>query len=111
MLTRRHALQSLGAGLAAAGLGASPLMAADGRLSVVATTGMIGDTARRIAAEWLARLRDLETVLDEANMDYLGSKLEVPTFDAVPKETLVDNREAVLEEIATAKAFFEARAN
>lgn len=60
-----------------------------------------------MAREWLARLVDLETVLQASNLAYLGARLDTPTFDAVPPATLMSNREALLAEIATAKAYFE----
>ena len=62
--------------------------------------------SKRVAATWLARLDDLETVLTEENLAFLGARLEVPNFDAVPPATLRANREALLREIAVAKAFF-----
>jgi hypothetical protein len=64
--------------------------------------------SRRIAATWLARLNDLESVLAPENLAYLGAKLEIPNFDAVPAETLRKNRDDLLKEIAVAKAFFAA---
>ncbi len=63
--------------------------------------------SRRIAREWLERLDDLVDVLDPANMQTLGAWLEFPVFDAVPRETLINNREALLSEIATARSFFK----
>ena len=63
--------------------------------------------ARTIATTWLARLEDLETVLAEDNMEYLAPKLAIPDFDAVPKETLLNNRLDLLKEIQTAKDFFK----
>ncbi len=66
--------------------------------------------ARRVARAWLARLDDLELVLRESNMDHLGEKLANPVFDAVPVETLINNRADLLTEIASAKAFFAALA-
>jgi hypothetical protein len=62
--------------------------------------------SRRVAATWLARLEDLETVLEEENLAYLGAGLEVPNFDAVPTETLRKNRENLLKEIQFAEKFF-----
>lgn len=62
--------------------------------------------SRHVAATWLARLEDLETVLEEENSTYLGAALEVPNFDAVPSETLRANREELLDEIGGAKEFF-----
>jgi hypothetical protein len=62
--------------------------------------------SRSIAATWLARLEDLQTVLAENNLDQLAKKLQTPEFDDVPKETLVNNRTALLEEIRVAKEFF-----
>ena len=61
--------------------------------------------SRRIASTWLARLQDLETVLEEENLAYLGAKLEIPNFDAVPVETLLNNRQDLLSEIQVAKEF------
>jgi hypothetical protein len=64
----------------------------------------------RVAGEWLVRLEDLERVLSEKNMDELAPRLEFPNFDAVPRDTLMHNRDALLLEIAEAKAFFAALA-
>ncbi len=63
--------------------------------------------SRTIAATWLARLEDMETVLTEDNMEHLAKKLEMPNFDAIPKETLLDNRQDLLKEIQAAKGFFK----
>ncbi len=63
--------------------------------------------SRRIATTWLARLDDLETVLEQENLAYLGAKLEIPNFDAVPVETLRKNRQDLLREIEVAKEFFK----
>ena len=48
MVNRRRLLQGFGSGLLLAGLPAAGVVAASGRLSVVATTGMVADTARQI---------------------------------------------------------------
>ncbi len=62
--------------------------------------------SRRIARSWLARLEDIERVLAVENMEYLASKLELPNFDAVPRDVLMNNRRELLEEIQVAKDFF-----
>jgi hypothetical protein len=62
--------------------------------------------AKRVAQTWLARLEDLERVLDEQNLPHLGALLEVPNFDAVPLETLRKSREELLREIQVAEEFF-----
>ncbi len=64
-------------------------------------------SSRAVAREWLARLYNLERVLDETNLEELGRSLEVPNFDAVPAETLRQNRAALLLEIEQAKEYFE----
>ena len=51
MLTRRRLLQGFGAGVVSASFAVPQAMAASGKLSVVATTGMIADTARRIGGD------------------------------------------------------------
>jgi manganese/zinc/iron transport system substrate-binding protein len=48
---RREILKALGAGAVIASVAPRMVLAADARLSVVATTGMIADTARRIAGD------------------------------------------------------------
>ena len=67
--------------------------------------------ARRVARTWVARLEDLERILAEENMDFLAEQLTFPNADAVPKETLLRNREALLEEVRSSKNFFSTRAN
>lgn len=62
--------------------------------------------AKEVARTFLARLRDLERVLAEDNIDYLAEKLRLPDIDAVPKEVFLKNRKDLLKEISTAKAFF-----
>jgi hypothetical protein len=73
----------------------------------------IGESAqaKRVARAWVARLEDLERTLAEENVDFLARRLAFPDADAVPRETLVRNREALLEEVRGSKAFFEARAS
>ncbi len=73
----------------------------------------IGESAqaKRVARTWVARLEDLERVLAEENLDFLAARLAFPDADAVPRETLVRNREALLEEVRSSKAFFEGRAS
>jgi hypothetical protein len=63
---------------------------------------------RDIARGWLARLNALESRLEPENLELLGARLETPRFDAVPKETLVANRDGLLAEIAAARAYFQA---
>lgn len=65
-----------------------------------------GAKARAVARSFLARLASLEGTLKKSNLQVLGPLLEVPDFDGVPTETLVRNRDALLEEIATARAYF-----
>lgn len=48
---RREILKALGAGAVLASVAPRMVLAADARLSVVVTTGMIADTARRIAGD------------------------------------------------------------
>jgi hypothetical protein len=49
----------------------------------------------------------MERLLTEENLDALAARLENPNLDAVPKKTLSENRQGLLREIGTAKAFFE----
>lgn len=65
--------------------------------------------AKRVARTWVARLQDLERMLAEENVDFLAGRLAFPNPDAVPRETLIRNREALLEEIRSSRAFFEAK--
>ena len=65
-----------------------------------------GGQAEAIARFWLARLENMERVLAPENMERLAASLEVPNWDAVPRETLIDNREDLLREIQVAKRFF-----
>lgn len=51
MLSRRRLLQGVGAGVLSASIAVPGARAASGSLSVVATTGMIADTARRIGGD------------------------------------------------------------
>ncbi|MDE0696991.1 MAG: zinc ABC transporter substrate-binding protein [Boseongicola sp.] len=51
MVTRRTLLRGLGSGIVAAGLPAPAAAAAERPLKVVATTGMIADTARRVGGD------------------------------------------------------------
>lgn len=62
--------------------------------------------AKAIAQYWLARLENMERVLAPENMEQLAARLERPNWDAVPRETLFNNREDLLREIQTAKQFF-----
>ena len=64
------------------------------------------ERAKEVAHTFLARLRDLERLLAEDNVDYLAARLELPDIDAVPKEIFLKNRKNLLKEIATAKIFF-----
>ncbi len=63
--------------------------------------------AKAAAKEYLARLTDMERLLTEENLDALAARLENPNLDAVPKKTLLKNRQGLLREVGTAKAFFE----
>ncbi len=65
------------------------------------------ERSRTIATTWLARLEDMETMLTEDNIEQLAKKLETPNYDAVPSETLLNNRQELLKEIQTAKDFFK----
>ena len=40
-------------------------------------------------------------------MDDLANRLEVPDFDAIPKDVLIKNRQELLKEIQIAKGYFE----
>jgi hypothetical protein len=62
--------------------------------------------AQRVALTFIARLDDLELMLAPENIDYLAARLADPTFDAVPKEVLLDNRQDLLKEIAVARQYF-----
>ncbi len=64
------------------------------------------DRSRTIATSWLARLEDMESMLVMDNIEHLAKKLELPNYDAVPRQTLLNNRQALLKEIQTAKDFF-----
>jgi hypothetical protein len=66
--------------------------------------------AKDTARTFLARLRDLEGMLAEENIDFLAARLENPNLDAVPRATLAGNRQALLDEIKVAKEYFEALA-
>jgi hypothetical protein len=66
--------------------------------------------SRETARTFLARLRDLERMFAEENTDSLAARLGDPNLDAVPKGTLLDNRQDLLDEIKVAKKFFEALA-
>jgi hypothetical protein len=62
---------------------------------------------KTIARTWLARLQDVETMLNEDNIEYFAQKIAYPGIDGVPKETLLKNRLALLKEIQDAKDYFE----
>jgi len=64
--------------------------------------------ARTVAQYWLARLENMERLLAPENMEQLAARFERPNSDAVPRETLFNNREDLLREIKTAKQFFTA---
>ncbi len=66
--------------------------------------------SQRVAREWLARLDDLREILIPENTETLGAQLEEPAFDAVPTETLANNRRQLLHEIRSARAYFAAKA-
>ncbi len=70
----------------------------------------IGKSARSkaIARAFLSRLNDLEKLLAEENAEFLASSLATPNFDAVPRETFLNNRPKLLKEIQVARRFFEA---
>ena len=63
--------------------------------------------SRSAAQVWIARLEDIERVLAEQNMEQLAEELESPYWDSVPKDVLMKNRQGLLQEIETAKGFFE----
>ena len=65
---------------------------------------------RETARSFLARLRDLERMLAEENLDALAARLENPNLDAVPKGTLLNNRQDLLAEIKVAREYFAALA-
>jgi len=62
--------------------------------------------SKSVARAWLARLKSLELVLTESNLDELARSLEVPNFDAVPEATLRSNRSALLLEVKQAQSYF-----
>jgi hypothetical protein len=66
--------------------------------------------SKAIARSFLARLDDLERVLEEDNLDVLAAKLASPNLDGVPRATLLNNAPELLMEIQEAKDFFRARA-
>jgi hypothetical protein len=63
---------------------------------------------KEIARAWLGRLENLETRLSEANIDRLAEEFKGPVSDTddVPREIVVRNREALLQEVKNAKEFF-----
>ncbi|NNE79840.1 MAG: zinc ABC transporter solute-binding protein [Silicimonas sp.] len=54
MLNRRTVLKGIGGGVLAVSVPVTPVLAADGRVSVVATTGMIADTVRQVGGDLVA---------------------------------------------------------
>jgi hypothetical protein len=62
--------------------------------------------SRDVARAWLSRLKNLERVLAESNIDDLALYLAIPNLDAVPEATLRSNCAALLREIDNAKAYF-----
>lgn len=62
--------------------------------------------SKRIAQTWLTRLENIERVLAVENMDTLAEKLESGSYDAVPRDVLMGNREELLKEVQVAKDFF-----
>jgi hypothetical protein len=67
-----------------------------------------GARSKEVARSYLARLKDLERVLAEDNIDFLAAKLENPTIDAIPKDVLLKSRPGLLKEIEAAKDYFKA---
>lgn len=65
-------------------------------------------TSKQIAKAWLARLKGMEKVLTEDNIEYLTRHMNY-NMHAVPQDILIKNRSALLKEIQTAKDFFEKR--
>lgn len=63
---------------------------------------------KAIARTWLSRLDNLEARLSEANIDRLAAEFHGPVSDSddVPREIVVSNREALLREVQSARAFF-----
>lgn len=76
-------------------------------VSVKGMDGTRSERSRRAASAYLVRLDALEAMLAAENMKYLGKHIELTWGDDVPGETLFANREALLAEIGTARAFFE----
>jgi hypothetical protein len=60
-----------------------------------------------IARSWLARLKDMENILAENNIDDFAKKLSVPPLDDVSKEAYLSSRTELLKEIADSKKFFQ----
>ncbi len=63
--------------------------------------------AKDVAGRWLNRLEDLEARLDEKNITHLADRLARVQLDVVQEEVLQKNRLALIEEIGTAKRYFE----
>lgn len=76
-------------------------------VSVKGMDGARNERSKRVAATYLARLDDIEAMLAEENMEFLANYIELPWGDDAPGETLFANRESLLTEIETARAFFQ----
>ena len=61
---------------------------------------------KAVARKWLAKLEEAEAFLSNENIDIVAGWQQDPSWDAVPKETFLNNRDALLAEIKDAKKFF-----
>ena len=67
------------------------------------------DHSKAIARTWLSRLIDLEKRLEESSIEYLVKQFmfaSTAEYDAVPERIVVNNRDALLNEVREAKVFF-----
>ena len=62
--------------------------------------------AQEVMRRWLAKLEDLETRLQEDNIEALASRLAVSTGDLTDGEVLGRDRSALVEEVREAMSFF-----
>ncbi|MCZ6594735.1 MAG: CehA/McbA family metallohydrolase [Bacteroidetes bacterium] len=59
-----------------------------------------------VARKWLAMLEEAEFFLSAKNIDKTAGRQQEPHWDAVPKETFLNNQNALLAEIKVAEKFF-----